>query len=227
MTRFRGVRGVIFLGVIGAMLGAVPGLASPILLSEASSDETAAEALFAELRFDVVGSVLEVTVLNRTDESNVQLGTGEYAIDSIYFNATANVSGLALVSPAGWSLETNARGGGEFGRFDFALIGSKGKPPHHVIDPGASLTFELLISGTGPFAPEDFTTVESSIPPGSMPMIAQAKFVMGPGDDSAFGASATWASGPSTAVPEAGTTLLLAAGVFGGLSRRRRLASPG
>jgi hypothetical protein len=195
-----------------------------INLSGASSDNTPAEALFATLEFDVVGSVLRLTVRNRTDESNVSFGTGEYKINEIYFNATPNVSALSLTSPAtGWSLETNKKGGGAFGRFDFALIGNLGRGVHENVEAGASLVIELDISGTGPFDMTDFASEPSRIPPGTMPSIVQAKFVQGPGDDSAFGASGSgYVGGPGgpVDVPEPGAALLVAAGLIGTVVRR-------
>ncbi|MEN8182967.1 MAG: hypothetical protein ABFS46_10580 [Myxococcota bacterium] len=195
-----------------AVGGPLPATASTLFLSDVSSDETPAAALFAELRFEIIGAtVLRITLLNRTDESNASFGTGEYAIREIYFNATPNVTALSLTSPAsGWSLATNQRGGGEFGRFDYALIGDLGKDVQVAVDPGASLVFELDISGTGPFDMLDFATERSRIPPGSMEMLAQAKFVQGPGDDSAFGA-----------VPEPRVALLVTAGLVAALLRRR------
>ncbi len=168
------------------------------------------------------GSVLEVTVLNRTDESNTQLGTGEYAISEIYFNATSNVSALTLTSPSsGWSLQTNQRGGGEFGRFDFALVGDLARNEHPSIAAGDSLVFQFDISGTGPFDMTDFLSVESTTPPGTMPQIAQAKFVQGPEDDSAFGASGISWVVYQPKVPEPGATLLVAVGVAGVILRSR------
>ena len=217
----RGLQRGIVGGVLAVLLGwPLPGVASTILLSQVSSDETPAEALFAELHFDVVGAVLSQTLvlklLNRTDESNLQFGTGEYKITAIYFNVNdaSNLTGLTLLSPSGWSLETNQRGGGEFGRFDYALIGDLGRPPHQAIDAGASLTFELAITASGEVFMEDFATELSRTPPGSMPQIAQAKFVQGPLDDSAFG-------GSSHVVPEPGAALLVTAGLLGAVLRRR------
>jgi hypothetical protein len=209
-------------GFLGSALalglaGPLPAAASTILLSETSSDETPAEALLAELRFDVVGTVLQLTVVNRTDESDAQFGSGEYRIHEIYFNATTNVTGLSLTNPAsGWSLETNKKGGGEFGRFGFALIGdSPRRQPPVAVDPGTSLVFELDISGTGPFDMEDFATALSTIPPGSMPVIGSAKFINGPEDDSAFG-------GSSHVIPEPGAALLVTVGLAAALLRPRR-----
>jgi hypothetical protein len=177
-------------GLLVGLLVALGGLASSpagaitIPISGLSSDSTSAQALAATLEFEVSGSTLTLTVTNRTDGT----GRGEYKINRIYFNATSRVSALTLTSPAGWSLDTNAEGGGRFGRFDFAILGGVGQSSSQ-IDAGGSQTFILSISGNGPFSATDFTTELSRIPTGDTPSLVSAKFVQGPGDDSAFGAS--------------------------------------
>jgi hypothetical protein len=170
-----------------------------IPISGFSSDSTSAQALAATLEFEVSGSTLTVTVSNETDGT----GHGEYKINRIYFNATSRVSALTLVSPSGWDLETDVKGGGKFGRFDFGLIGGVGRSPSQ-IDAGDSRTFVLSISGTGPFSATDFTTERSTIPSGDTPSVVSAKFVQGPGDDSAFGAT------DQIVVPEPAASVLMA-----------------
>ena len=174
-----------------------------ITLSDFGSDSTPAECLDATVEFSVVESTLTIVVSNLTDGPDGGQDTG-FDIMSIYFNATENVADLMLTSPASgwalypWSNYTKANG---FGQFDFALIGSVGSEPAHV-DGESSETFTLTVTGTGVSA-SDFYTDLSVIPPGKMPMLVAAKFVNGPGDDSAFGA---------TEVPEPVTVALLGLG---------------
>jgi hypothetical protein len=189
-------------------LASSPASAVMIPISDLSSDSTSAEALAATLEFEVSGSTLTISVTNETDGT----GRGEYKINRIYFNATNNVSALTLVSPSGWDLKTNVKGGGKFGRFGFGIIGGVGRSSSQ-IDAGDSQVFVLSISGAGPFSGTDFTTELSTIPTGDTPSVASAKFVQGPGDDSAFGAT-------TAVVPEPAVSVLVA-GVL--LAARRRL----
>ena len=191
-----------------ALMAALPlcgASASTVLtLSDLSSDETSADLLDARLLFDVGGSELTFTATNDTP-----LGAG-YDINAIFFNGSANVEGLSLIAPvAGWTLVFDERADG-FGTFDFALINDRGNDTGEIL-PGESLTFSLAIAGSGPFEDADFTTNLSSIPPGNNPSISAAKFVSGPGGDSAFGA----------VVPEPGTAVLVLCGL-GAVSQLRR-----
>ncbi len=174
-----------------------------IVLSTDSSDETPASVLDATLDFVVSGSTLTLTVTNNT------VAPSAYFMNEIYFNAGPSVTGLTLMTPAeGWTLNTSIAADG-FGVFDFGLIDGVGASPHQ-IDPGASLEFTFTIAGSAVMS--DFTTFLSTIPPGDTPMLAAAKFVRGPGDDSAFGGT----------VPGPGAGLLLGCAVGLGAMRRRR-----
>lgn len=164
-----------------------------VTLSDASSDETDAAVLDARLEFLVSSGTLFLVATNDT------LSPDAYNINQIYFNASDAVTGLTYVSAtsstdgdvtAGWSLSTDLAADG-FGVFDFALLDGVGSGSTAALAPGEEVTFELAISGTGPFAASDFTMEFSTIPPGDTPAIAAAKFVNGPGDDSAFGATTT------------------------------------
>ena len=178
-----------------------------LTLSDHSSDETSAAALDATLVFSVVGTALDLTVANDTPE------VGGFDIKAVYFNATSNVSGLLLGPGAnGWHLFPGESADG-FGTFDFALISDAGGDPA-AIDPQESLTFTFDIMGVDPFLEVDFVTEFSDIPPGDTRALAAAKFVRGPGDDSAFGA----------VIPEPGTAMLgiFGIGVLGWIKRRAR-----
>jgi hypothetical protein len=189
--------------------------AGTLLLSDLSSDETDAALLDATLQFDVTGATeLTLSVTNDTVAPNA------FKINEVYFNAAANVSSLSLVSASSdlegdvsssWQLTTGQAADG-FGVFGFALTGTNGRVSKREIESGETMTYVFSIAGTGPFTMDTFTKVLSTIPPGDRPSLAAAKFVKGPGDDSAYGA----------VVPEPGTGVLLALGLLGlGAARRR------
>jgi hypothetical protein len=184
--------------------------ASTITLSLASSDETPFGALDATFEFNLTGaSELTLTVTNDTTAPD------EYNISEVFFNAASHVTGLTLTSAThsvignvftAWNpVETNTMVDG-FGAFDFGLTDGLGEPDVNLIGPGEAVDFVFAISGTGPFYTSDF------VAPNNFSWTAAAKFVNGPGDDSAFGA-----------VPEPTTALLLGAGllVVAGWARHR------
>jgi len=184
--------------VMGGFFASSTVEATTITLSDLSSDETDPSVLDAILDFSVSDSTLTLTVTNTTEDPNF------YNINEVYFNATSNVMGLSPETPfpGGWSLSTNQSADG-FGVFDFALTDGVGTDEAQII-PGETVTFKFTIVGTNSFSADDFTTERSTIPPGDRPAFAAAKFVQGPGDDSAYGA-----------VPEPSTVLLLGAGLIG------------
>ncbi len=193
------------LGVLAAAAMACPAAAhatAGLTLSDASSDETAPALLDARLTFALSGDELTLTVENHT------LAPFGFDISAIYFNASPSVDSLSLpASPTGWTLEVDKKAGG-FGTFDFALLSERGNDPAE-IGPGQSSSFVLDVSASGPLSAEDFTSFFSDPPPAVNLSLAAAKFVNGPGDDSAFGA----------VVPEPATLLLmLLAAAFVGLS---------
>lgn len=191
--------------------------ASVLQLSDASSDETPAGDLDARLEFTLAGSTLLLTVINETSIGSSDASAGiAYDISAIYFNAPPEVSGMILDGDStadGWAISMNEQADG-FGVFSFGLLSELGNDAGE-IGPGESRQFELGISATGPFAETDFTSTFSTIPPGNRPALGAVKFINGPGDDSAFGA---------TLIPEPATLLLLLSGaglVASGRVRRK------
>jgi hypothetical protein len=190
-----------------AMLGALSVVntasATFINLSDASSDETLAGLLSATMDFEVVGNVLTLTVTNNTADPNA------YKINELYFNVPDGVI-LSFDGLTGWSDATDAMAAG-FGTFDFALLDGQGGSPNQ-ITAGETVVFTFTITAGSPDK-EDFLTLFSDPFGDGDGWIVAAKFVEGPGDDSAFGA----------AIPTPGVLALLgAAGLVGSRRRRRR-----
>ncbi len=151
-------------------------------------------------------ATLTFSVTNLTADPNA------FNITEMYFNVSENVTGMTLSAPPQWSLGFAEDGFGVngFGRFDVQIIDAL-KGPVKKIGSGETLAFSIELLGSGPVFDTDFVTELSAILPGDLAMIAAAKFVNGPGDASAYGAS----------VPEpASLTLLLLGASF--VTRRRR-----
>ena len=189
---------------------AAPAGATSVNLSLFSSDSTPASVLDANFDFSVVDTTLTLTVTNTTTAPN------EYNINEVYFNGSANVSSLSVVSVthsvagdvlSDWiPLLTGVAVDG-FDTFDFGMMDGLGELAPPAIGPTENAIFVFSITGTEPFGDLDF------IVDNSFGFSAAAKFVNGPGDDSAYGA-----------VPEPSTALLLASGllVLGARRRTRR-----
>ncbi len=202
-------RGVgISAGVLLA-LGSSAGAAT-ITLSSMSSDATPASVLDATFVFMITGaSELTLTVTNDTTAPD------EFIINGAWFNAAGNVTGLTLDSAthsvegdvfAAWDPVENTSMVDGFGIFDFGVTDGVGQNNLNLIGPGESIDFVFTIAGTGPFADTDFVVLNGS------GFLAAAKFIAGPGDDSAFGA----------AVPEPTTVALFGLGLLGlGMLGRR------
>jgi hypothetical protein len=116
------------------------------------------------------------------------------------------------VAPSEFNMNQLFWNGSGFGKFDFLLRNGQGETDPSLINPGETEVFMFTIFG-GADA-KDFAT-SFSVPSSSegISSIIAAKFVNGPGDDSAFGA----------AVPAPGVLALIGvAGVIAGRPRRRR-----
>ncbi len=213
-----GLSGAVLVTAGAAMLAA-PATASIIALSTDSSEPGIDPSLLsATLDFQITGggTELTLTVTNNTSAPN------EFNINRIFFNAGGNVTGLTLTGEPGgnaaWQLvpfdpgDPLATHADNFGIFDFML---QHGPPlghnHHIIEPLDVRVFTFDIKGTGDFFDTDFIALSEQFD-SNMLMLGAAKFVMGPGDASAFGGF----------VPEPGTVALLGLAGLLGLRRRRR-----
>jgi MYXO-CTERM domain-containing protein len=170
-------------------------------LSTHSSDETLASVLLASFEFSVVGSTLTLTVTNDT------LAPNEYDINEVYFNGPDGVGLTPDPLPTDWSFDDSGSMVNGFGVFDFGLKEADTMPDNKIL-PGNSLSFSFTLSA--PADVKDFTTAATS-----EGFYIAGKFVRGPGDDSAFGAT--------NVIPTPGVLALMGiAGLVAVRPRRRR-----
>jgi hypothetical protein len=148
---------------------------------------------------------------------NQTVNPTEFAIAEMYFNAPQTVTGMSFISGGqDWMLQLdNAPGAGfmvnGFGAFDVSMTDGTGEL-NGIIMAGDTHVFEIALTGSGAIDDSDFVTEFSEVLTTGQPMLGAAKFIQGPGDASAFGA---------TNVPEPSSLVLL---TLGGLfiARRRR-----
>jgi MYXO-CTERM domain-containing protein len=190
----------------GAVLALAPAASASIFelqLSTHSSDETPAADLLATFEFSVAATTLTLTVTNDTVAPN------EFNMNELYFNAVDGVGLINPVLPADWSFDGS--GGitvNGFGDFDFGLTNAMGETDPSQIQPGESLVFSFEITGGGDV--KDFTGPGAT---STLGFFIAGKFVNGPGDDSAFGAT----------IPTPGVLALMGvAGIVAARPRRRR-----
>lgn len=207
------------------LAGAAP--AATISLSDSSTDSTPADLLAATLEFDVSGIAgSQMLTLTLTNDTAVDAG---FDVNRVFFNASSEVAGLVLQTAvhsehgevgAVWELGTATKAGG-FGTFGFSLMGGVGGRNPNLIGPGESIVFSFAIAAAGPIDEADFVLERSDRDPKGtgtahtkLGALAAAKFVNGPGGDSAFGATLV--------LPEPGIGALLATFVAGLAWLRRR-----
>jgi hypothetical protein len=195
--------GILLAGASLGLAGSCPeARAATITCCSTSSDATDAAGLRLTLDFASGGSGLTLRATNTS---------AQFHVNQIYFNASDDVSGLALTSAthsaAGnvtrrWSVLRNRRAGG-LGTFDFELDGGNGANRAWILDPGESLVFVFAARGPGPVTVDDLGVMSAE------GMQVAAKFIGGPIDpescdeDSAFGST-----------PEPGLLALFALGLL-------------
>ncbi len=212
--------------LLAALTWSAPAAGTTITLSTNSSEPGIdAELLDATLDFAVAdGGSPSLVLTARNDTADPDA----FNLSEIFFNASDGVSGLSLASAVSdqdgdvlsfWALSDSTGQGGAthadgFGIFDFALIDGVDSEVG-VLSPGETVVFTLPISGAGPFSMDDFVELSAqTAQDDNIPSFAAAKFVVGTGDVSAFGAF----------VPEPSTLALLALGLgaLAALGRRSR-----
>ena len=199
---------LLFTGVVNA--------AFVVVLSDESTDSTPADVLDATVVFDVIGgNTLELSVTNDTTAPD------DFNINEVFWNASSSVSSLTLTSAthssagdvfSAWTpVETPSVPTGGFGVFDFALTGNVGETDPSLIQPGEDVVFLMTI--TGSCAATLSCTSSDFFAGSSEGYLVAAKFVNGPRDDSAFGATLV-------PVPPAAWLFASALGLLGWMRRR-------
>lgn len=196
---------ILFAGLL--LLAPVVSPAVTIEFSDYSSDETDFNLLNAVLDIQVTsGASMTGNDLLVLQLSNTTSGDSAYSINRLYFNFDGDGFAFAIESGEGDlrigpDHKTKAAG---FGIFDFKLdnfLLGAGDSTQWFIDMGlVGTTAEQLLVATEHVSGEYST-------------LAVAKFVRGPGDDSAFGGSNTGGGGPQGVVPVPASFWLFASGL--------------
>ena len=147
----------VFRLLLTAVLGVTAGWLCPSLvaassftLSEFSDNATSPAVLDATLDFTVAGNVLTLVVQNTTQPGDL------YNVNQLYFTSSDDLTGLTLLTASGgvdgsnladWTVDTNI-GFGQFGTFDFALIGPQQGNNAAQLTPNEIQTFTLDLHKT-------------------------------------------------------------------------------
>ena len=177
-----------------------------INFSDMSSDMTDAALLDATLTFNVT-STSGNDLLTLTLE-NLTTGVNAYTIDELFFNFTGDTAAFSFDSGnTGFgALSTTPIGADGFGVFDVNIMG-------FALAAGDTEVWQIDLGLAG-ISGADFNVLSTN-PPGDRTATAALKFMQGPGDDSAYGASV---------VPVPAAAWLFGSGLLGlvGIARRKK-----
>jgi hypothetical protein len=199
--------------------------ATTLFLSEFSSNGTPASDLTALMNFSVsaLGDTLTLTVTNQTHTT-----TSGYNMNELYFSTSDDVFNLKLTGASGddgdnladWmlfsSLDTgNPTRSDGFGTFDWAVKDGVDSMPSTIHPMEVQIfDFSFKCRNGAECTDADFALELSTTTGQSEAVLGAAKFVAGPGGDSAFGGT--------TIIPEPAPAALLALGLAALAGRRRR-----
>ena len=200
---------------LGASLAPSAG-ASTLALSEISNEPgVPADWMGAQVTFEVLDSILTVTLVNTTSSPT------EFDVTELYFNSSSDIDDLVFLTAIGadgdnfddWLWESDAQFS-PYGIFDWALVGpSQGNDLAHV-EPGETQVFTFSIRCAGGATCDDSDFVGEFSRFHDIDVQIAARFRNGPEDVSARGATAP--------EPDLAALLLVGAGALALRARRRR-----